>query len=118
FNLLDVLFSQNLAIQFDATRSTLQLQQIHFNNGGTALALTNKVNATFNMVTCTDHLHPTITIDQSRRIGKKCFIAGGADYGVRGKSSQITFTDSTFKQHEKDEFYLEGDSEAVLTECE
>lgn len=118
FNLLDVLFSQNLAIQFDATRSTLQLQQIHFNNGGTALALTNKVNATFNMVTCTDHLHPTITIDQSTLIGKKCFIAGGADYGVRGKSSQITFTDSTFKQHEKDEFYLEGDSEAVLTECE
>lgn len=118
FNLLDVLFSQNTATQFEATRSTLQLQQVHFNRGGTAFTLTNKVNATFNLVTCVDHQYPTMIVDQSTIIGKKCLIAGGADYGVRGKSSQITFTNSTFKQHEKDEFYLEGNSEAVLTECQ
>lgn len=118
FNLIDTLFSYNVGTQFDATRSTLQLQNTFFNHGKHALILRNKVNATFNNVACTDHTDTTICADQSTIIGKKCLFTNGGDYGIKGKSSQFTFTNSRFKGHHKNEFYLENSSEAVLTDCE
>lgn len=118
FNLIDTLFSYNGGTQFDATRSTLQLQNTFFNHGQHAFVLRNKVNATFNNVSCTDHNDITVCADQSTIIGKKCLFTNGGDFGIKGKSSQFTFTNSHFKGHLENELYLQQNSEAVLTDCE
>lgn len=117
FNLFDTLFSYNEGVQFEATRSTLQFQNTFFNHGQHAIVLHNKVNATFNHVACTDHNDTTIITEQSTLIGKKCLFANGQKQGVFSKGSQLTFTDSRFKGHLQDEFYLQDSSEAVLTDC-
>lgn len=117
FNLCDTLFSYNTGIQFEATRSTLQFQNTFFDHGKHAIVLHNKVNATFNHVACTDHQDTTLISEHSTLIGKKCLFANGQKQGVFSKGSQLTFTDSRFNGHLKDEFFVQDSSEAVLTDC-
>lgn len=114
-SLNDVLFSDNAANQFEATLTTGQFTNVSFTSGSKAIVLQNRSNITATNVECLDHSHHTVDITNSVLIGSNCRFLRGADYGLYCKDSQLTFTNSLFANHATNEFYLENNTQAVLT---
>ncbi|WP_010304544.1 right-handed parallel beta-helix repeat-containing protein [Kurthia senegalensis] len=114
-SLNDVLFSDNKTNQFEATLTTGQFTNVSFTSGDKAIVLQNRSNITASNVEALDHKNHTVDISNSVLIGSNCRFLNGGDYGLHCKDSQLTFTNSLFANHATNEFYLENNSQVVLT---